>query len=186
MKKLFSLFLITLTLFWSASLLAYPTGISTLAFNAKNNGCNDCHKGGPTPTVTLSLGASVIRGQSLPMTLTVTGGAAQRGGLNVSIDQDANIARLSAGSNENIRTILGSADRDEITHNDRLAFNPNLVIPFELQTSAGAPCDSLVGLNGWGMSAGGSTDFLDDLAARSVTAVLIVCDPEVIFFDGFE
>lgn len=48
--------------------------------------CNKCHSGGGAPTVTLTGPSTLPAGQTGSYTLTVTGGAGTRGGMNVAAD----------------------------------------------------------------------------------------------------
>jgi hypothetical protein len=49
--------------------------------------CNDCHSGGAAPTVTLTGPTTLTAGQTANYTLTVSGGAGARAGMDVMVDE---------------------------------------------------------------------------------------------------
>jgi hypothetical protein len=80
--------------------------------------CNKCHSGGATPTVTLSGPASLPAGGSATYTLTIKGGAAAAGGLDVALDD----ASLGAGAH--LATVSPSTQLmgGEVTHTTPVSF----------------------------------------------------------------
>ncbi len=173
----------------SSFVYAYSGGLTTQDFDRTMDGCNECHSGAATnPTATLTAALSINRGQTLPMNFLLTGGAAVKGGVNVSIDQDAAVATLSTGTNITIQVLNnGDTTRDEITHSAALDFTKNtLSVAFELQTAADTPCDTPVEIMAWGNSVDDDGGTVGDSAARAVTDVLITCPGDAVFGSGFE
>ena len=92
---------------------ARPGGIS--GYSGKNGStCTSCHDGGAVPTVTLSGPSSLTAGASAAYSLTITGGPARFGSLDVASDSAA--ALLGAGSG----TLLLNG---EVTHTSGKAFS---------------------------------------------------------------
>ena len=80
----------------SAPALANSAGITGNSGKAQGQTCNSCHLGGSAPTVELSGPAELAPGATGQYTLTVRGGAAKVGGMNVAVDNTA--AKLQPGT----------------------------------------------------------------------------------------
>lgn len=77
--------------------------------------CNKCHSGGSAPTVTLTGPSTLQAGQSGSYTITITGGAGARAGMNVAADVAD--ARLEAGGSDT------TAFSNEVHHASPKAFS---------------------------------------------------------------
>ncbi len=85
---------VVVSLLWASSALANSAGVSGYSGAPPNNEtCNSCHSGGGTPTVTLSGPTSLAAGATGSYTLTVSGGAGSRAGMDVSVSEP--LARLN-------------------------------------------------------------------------------------------
>lgn len=68
-------------------LTAFANQLGAVGYSGKQGEtCNKCHSGGGAPTVTLTGPSSLQAGQTGSYTLTVTGGAGVRAGMNVAAD----------------------------------------------------------------------------------------------------
>lgn len=79
-----------LTAFAIALLLAEANsgGVSGYSGGPPNHQtCNDCHSGGGAPTVTLTGPGTLTAGQTASYTLTVSGGAGARAGIDIMVDE---------------------------------------------------------------------------------------------------
>jgi hypothetical protein len=64
---------------------AWANQLGAVSYSGKTTDtCNRCHTGGTAPTVTLTGPATLTAGQSASYTLTITGGAGVRAGMNVA------------------------------------------------------------------------------------------------------
>ena len=100
------------------SVFGFSTGVNGYSTNPATNAGNSCvlcHSGGTVPTVTLSGPVSVQPGTINTYTLTISGGQANSGGLDVSVDAGTLINTLAS-------TKLQSG---EITHTQRALADPN-------------------------------------------------------------
>jgi hypothetical protein len=85
--KWFSLSVTPLALVFSL-LVTHNEGISGHS-GKQGQICNQCHKGGTTPTVALTGPSTLMPGESAQDTFTITGGAEVRAGFNVAEDDSA-------------------------------------------------------------------------------------------------
>jgi hypothetical protein len=103
---------------------ALPEGIT--GYSGKDGRfCNECHRGGGVPTVVLTGPTSVTAGSTNTYVLTITGGAAQAGGLNAAVDVPDAI--MGASGELVVRA-------NEVTHTDEQEFeNGALALPFTVR-----------------------------------------------------
>jgi hypothetical protein len=152
---------------WVALLVAAPAGAyhsGITGFSGQRPGfdCNACHAGGSAPTVALRGPGTLDAGDTAEYTLTITGGAAVVGGLDVSVDNPA--AQLQPGPG--MLAFLG-----EVTHSTpgrfdggSLSFTFSLVAP----VAGGA-----LTLFAAGNSCNGDALSTGDLAATAQLAVVV-------------
>jgi len=160
---------------WAAPAFGHSTGITTNFFANPGAGCNTCHFGGQTPTVTLTGPTSVVPGTTNIYTLTINNPASQQnGGLNVS----APSGTFSTGGADsaNTKTLLNpSTGRLELTHSGPKAAVSG-VTTFSLQWTAPSSFTSVT-LTGWGNAVDGSGTSLGDAAAMSALAISAASPP---------
>lgn len=93
---------------------AFPTGISTSFLGA--SGCNDCHAGGTTPTVSLAGPTTVTAGTINEYLFVIDSPAGQlSGGFNAS----SLLGDLSVGGSEGLYTRIitsGDGGNNDVTH----------------------------------------------------------------------
>src|SRR5262245_62264575 len=105
--------LVLLTIGAATRVEALSGGITTQSFGP--SGCNQCHFGGTTPTVTLTGPTVVDPNTSYDYTLQIVEGGSQNfAGLNVS----ALIGVLATGGADpaDTQTLTGTGGRAEVTH----------------------------------------------------------------------
>ena len=115
------------TLGLAAPALALPEGIT--GYSGKDGRfCNECHRGGTTPTVVLTGPTTVAAGTTNTYVLTITGGAAEVGGLNAAVDVPDAI--MGASGELRVRA-------NEVTHSDEQEFqNGALALSFTVTAPA--------------------------------------------------
>ena len=97
----------------AARALAFPSGVSTMNFGSL--GCNQCHTGGQTPTVSLTGPTTVDPSSTNEYTLVINViGSQTSGGLNVS-DDFGTLAVGGSNAGQTQKT-SGADGRTEITH----------------------------------------------------------------------
>ncbi len=154
-------------------------GIATTSFPVPAMGCNFCHGGGLTPSVTLECvdcggGPPAVAPLSVhEFKLTVVEiGAQDHAGLNVAAPDGV----LSTGGSfaAGTQVIVNGGGDDEITHTAAKSASGGIVEFSFLWTAPAAP--GIVTLAGWGNAVddGGATD---GDAADSVTLDVVVGDP---------
>jgi hypothetical protein len=154
---------------------AYHAGISGYSGNpATHSGliCNDCHSGGTTPTVVLTGPTTLAPNASDVYTLTITGGAASVGGLDVSTTAGT---LQATGSNTQLMS-------GEVTHTDRISFaSGSLVFTFTLV----APSSGSITLYAAGLSANGSGSSGDKAAATTLAVTVASASaPQIVVTDS--
>ncbi|MBN1209694.1 MAG: hypothetical protein JXB05_32900 [Myxococcaceae bacterium] len=150
----------------SSTAAAFSSGATNLSGKTANT-CNNCHTGGATPTVTLTGPTTVLPGSTQSYRLTITGGAAQVGGMDVSVDNAA--ATLIAGPG--MRAVAG-----EVTHASAQPFkNGALSFDFSLQAPAQ---EGKVTLYATGNSANMDRGTYGDKSAATTLAVTVRSAPE--------
>jgi hypothetical protein len=168
-----------LALVWASAAHAFPTGIATTSFPVPALGCNFCHGGGSTPTVTLECtdcgGAPpVVDPLSVhELKLTVFEIALQdHAGLNVS----SVLGTLSTGGSfaTNTQTIVGTGGRQEITHTAPKAAVGGMTEFSFLWTAPAAPATAT--LAAWGNAVDFNGNSAGD-AASSATLDITVDGP---------
>ncbi|ATB31653.1 MXAN_6652 family MXYO-CTERM-anchored protein [Melittangium boletus] len=97
----------------STPALANTAGITGMSNKSSGQSCNSCHLGASAPTVTLSGPTELAPGAKGEYTLTIRGGAAVVGGMNVAVDNTTAVLQPGTGSQK-----LGA----EITHDGPQAF----------------------------------------------------------------
>jgi hypothetical protein len=154
---------------------AHSSGMSGYSGNpATNSGaiCTACHSGGATPTVTLAGPTSLAPSSSGVYTLTITGGAAVDGGLDVSTT-----AGTLQATGSNTKLLSG-----EVTQTSAISFTSgSLVFTFTLVAppSAGSLTLYAAGLSANGSGSGG------DNAARATLAVTVTAPaPQIVVTDS--
>ncbi len=147
---------------------AFSGGITTLSFN-QSTGCNACHTGGITPTVTLS-GPTLVAPSSInDYTLTITANGSQTlGGLNVS--SALGVLGLGGADSANTQTLNGTGGRAEITHTAAKLASGGLVT-FTFQWTAPASFNSAT-LLGWGNNVNGNSSTTGDRASNASLTIL--------------
>ena len=109
----------------AAPALALPEGIT--GYSGKDGRfCNACHSGGGVPTVTLTGPTTVAPGSTNTYVLTITGGAAEAGGLNAAVD----VPDAIMGATGELRVRA-----NEVTHSDEVDFE-NGVLAFTFTVRA--------------------------------------------------
>jgi hypothetical protein len=127
--------------------------------------CTSCHSGGSVPTVTLTGPTSLATGESGTYTLTITGGAAVVGGLDVSTTGGT---LQATGSNTKL-------SNGEITQTDSTAFSAgSLAFTFTLVAPSTA---GTVTLYGTGLSADNNGSISGDDADGTTLAVGVSAAP---------
>jgi hypothetical protein len=150
-----------------AAALGHSAGITTNQFGA--TGCNQCHFGGNTPTVTLSGPATVAPGSTNEYTLQVFQTASQnKAGLNVS----ALSGMLATGGANSAKTqvLSGTGGRAEVTHTSAKAAVGG-VVTFSFLWTAPASFSSVT-LNAWGNAVNGNGTNSGDAANIDSLVVL--------------
>jgi HYDIN/CFA65/VesB-like, Ig-like domain len=139
---------------------AHASGIS--GYSGKTGSiCNSCHSGGTTPTVVLTGPTSLATSSTAVYTLTITGGAAVVGGLDV-----AKSAGTLQATGPNTQLMSGEVTQTAATSfsGGSLAFTFTLVAP----STAGT-----VTLYAAGLSANGNGSTSGDKAAATTLAVTV-------------
>jgi hypothetical protein len=146
----------------STAAVAYPFGIAGYSGEFGHD-CNYCHSGGATPTVQLAGPMTLDAGDTGTFTLTITGGSAQVGGLDVSTDNF--LVQLQPGLNQQLLS-------GEVTHISATPFSGNQLV-FTFQAVAPAS-DGTFTLYGAGNSCNGDNLATGDAAAHDTFAVTVV------------
>lgn len=149
---------------------AFSGGITTLSFN-QSTGCNACHSGGITPTVSLSGPTLVAPSSTNEYTLTITeNGSQNRGGLNVS----SLLGTLATGGGDaaNTQTMAGTGGRTEITHTAAKLASAGLVT-FTFMWTAPSSFAS-ASLAAWGNNVNGNSNTAGDRASNASLTILNV------------
>ena len=133
------------------------------------SGCNNCHSGGTTPTVSLTGPTSVLPGSTNVYTFTINNPATQaKGGFNVAAPDGI----FSIGGPDSVRTQIlanGSTGALEITHlGAKVAVSG--VTTFTFQWTAPNSFTS-VALTGWGNAVNFDHTNMGDAAASSTLVV---------------
>ena len=151
---------------------AFSAGISSNSFGSL--GCNTCHSGGSTPTVTLTGPTTVTPGSTSQYTLQIGTFAPQnKGGLNVSAT-DGTLATGGSASN-GTQTIGGKNGLAEITHTAPKAASGGVVTFTFLWTAPSV--DASVDLTGWGNAVDGDGTNAGDKAKFAVLTVAVGASP---------
>lgn len=145
----------------ASTALAESGGVSDYSGKAQRT-CTSCHYGGSAPTVTLTGPTTVPAGSTNTYQLTIQGGAAKVGGLNVAVDTTA--AVLVPGVGTQLRG-------EELVHRGPKAFSGGAV-SWEFSLRAPAQ-EGTVKLYASGNSANGDTDWGGDLSASTQLAVTV-------------
>ncbi len=141
---------------------ALPGGIS--GYSGKQGAiCTQCHNGGGAPTVTLTGPTTLQGGATGDYALTISGGAAVRGGFDVAIDNaDGTLTPVTANTRNEF---------EELTHNSPLNFSGNqLVIQFKMKAPAAG---GTVRIFAAGLSANGANGSGGDAAAATTLNVTV-------------
>ncbi len=149
----------------SSTAAAYSSGITNMSGKTTAT-CNNCHHGGTLPTVTLSGPTTVLPGSTHTYRLTLTGGAAMVGGVDVAVDNAS--ATLVPGAG--MRAIVG-----EVTHASPQAFtNGALSLDFVLHAPSQ---EGKVRLYASGNSCNGDKSPSGDSAASTTLDVTVSATP---------
>jgi hypothetical protein len=149
----------------SSTAAAYSSGMTNMSGKTTAT-CNNCHYGGEKPTVTLSGPTTVLPGSTNTYRLTLTGGAAKVGGVDVAVDNAS--ATLVPGAG--MRAITG-----ELTHASPQEFsNGTLSIDFALRAPSQ---EGKVKLYATGNSANGDRSPGGDGAASTTLDVTVSAAP---------
>lgn len=151
---------------------AFSAGISSNSFGSL--GCNTCHSGGSTPTVTLTGPTTVTPGSQNQYTLQIATVAPQsKGGLNVSAPDGTLATGGSASSGT--QTIGGKNGLAEITHMGAKAASGSFVTFTFLWTAPSV--ETSVDLTGWGNAVDGDGTSAGDKAKFDVLTVTVGAAP---------
>jgi hypothetical protein len=145
---------------------AFSTGIASTSFGA--SGCNQCHSGGSTPTVTLTGPTGLVAGSTAAYTLQITAiGSQNEGGLNVRAT-DGTLA-VGGSDSANTQTIAGAGGFAEITHTGPKTQSSGFVTFSFLWTAPSTPGN--VTMTGWGNAVNGDFHRTGDAAAMATLVV---------------
>ena len=127
-----------------AAAQAYPGGVS--GYSGRAGSCANCHAGGTAPSVSISGPTSLQPGASGTFMLTIRGGAAVEGGLDVSL---AGGGSLGAGSGSKIMN-------GEVTQSSSGRFSGG-ALSYQFTVTAPSSAGNL-SLSGAGLSSNGNVD----------------------------
>jgi hypothetical protein len=150
-----------------ARALGFSTGITTTQFGA--TGCNQCHSGGTTPTVTLAGPTTVAPASTNEYTLQIfQTGSQSKAGLNVS----SLSGKLATGGANSAKTqvLSGTGGRAEVTHTSPKAAVGG-VVTFSFLWTAPASFSSVT-LNAWGNAVNGNGTNSGDAASFDSLVIL--------------
>lgn len=149
---------------------AFSTGIASTSFPNLATGCNGCHSGGLTPTVTLMGPTGLPAGSTAAYTLQITPiGLQNEGGLNVRADDGT----LAVGGSDSFltQTIIGTGGLAEITHSSPKSASGGFVTFSFLWTAPNTP--GSVTMTGWGNAVNGDTHRTGDAASMATLMVAV-------------
>ncbi len=150
----------------SAPAFAYPQGITGYSGKSAETTCNKCHytvpPGGPAPTVEITGPTSLSAGSTGQYTLTIRGGPAVKGGLNVAVDNTAASLQAGADMSKANNELIHSKPKD--FSNGEVRFDFSMVAP---------PDAGSVKIFGAGNSVNGDGDLGGDLSATTTLSVTI-------------
>jgi hypothetical protein len=151
---------------------AFSAGISSNSFGSL--GCNTCHSGGSTPSVTLTGPTTVAPDSTSEYTLRIQGSAPQtKGGLNVAATEGTLAVGGSAANGT--RTIDGKDGLMEITHAGVKTSSGGFVTFSFLWTAPSVPTS--VTMTGWGNAVDGDGTSGGDKAAFKALTVTVGAAP---------
>lgn len=145
--------------------IAFANQLGVVGYSGQRAGetCNNCHSGGGTPTVRITGPSTLAAGQTGDFTLTITGGAGTRGGMNVSVDVAEAALQGVSGST--------TAFSNEVHQSAPKAFSGGSVsFPFKL---VAPPFGGTVKLFGAGNSVNGNGGTSGDRAALTTLSVTV-------------
>jgi len=126
--------------------------------------CNDCHSGGPAPTVKLTGPTMLQSGATGSYELVITGGAAKVGGLGVSVDDPG---ALFHPRSDTTRAVGGT----QLVHDTPVPFTDGaLHFPFDLTAPAHA---TRLTIYAAGNSCNGDGQKTGDQAAMTALSVVV-------------
>lgn len=140
--------------------LANPGGITSYSGKQGGNTCNQCHAGGTAPTVAITGPSTLMPGASATYTVTISGGAAVRAGLNAAVSGGT----LIAGSGTQV---MGG----EVTHSAPGMFNAGTAA-FSFTLTAPATSSTLR-LYVAGLSASGGNAEMGDMDGSATLEVQV-------------
>lgn len=164
-------------LLWAAAAQAFPAGIATTSFPVPAQGCNFCHGGGLTPSVTLECvdcgappAVDPLSTHELKLTVFEIG-LQDHAGLNVS--SVLGTLATGGGFSSVTQTVVGTGGRLEITHS---APKPSIggITEFSFLWTAPA-ADGIATLVGWGNAVNDNSSSSGD-AATTVSLNIQVGD----------
>jgi hypothetical protein len=172
-----ALFIAALAIAAQAS--AFSAGISSISFGSL--GCNTCHSGGSTPTVTLTGPTTVAPESTSEYTLKIqVTGSQTKGGLNVAAT-DGTLA-IGGSASSGTRTIDGKNGLVEITHTGAKASSGGFVTFSFLWTAPSVPTS--ITMTGWGNAVDGSATNAGDKAAFAALTVTVGASPPPLVCDA--
>ena len=158
---------------------AFSAGISSASFGAV--GCNTCHSGGSTPTVTLTGPTTVSPDSTNEYTLRIqVTGFQTKGGLNVAAT-DGTLAVGGSASN-GTQPIFGKNGLAEITHTGAKSSSGGFVTFSFLWTAPSV--SSSITMTGWGNAVDGDGTNAGDKAQFDVLTVTVGAAPPPLACDA--
>lgn len=156
---------------------AFSAGVSSNFFGA--GGCNTCHSGGSTPTVTLTGPTTVSADSTNQYTLQIAViGGQNRGGLNVATSDG--VFAVGGGASSGTQIMAGQGGRGEVTHTNPKTASGSFITFSFLWTAPSSP--TIVTLDGWGNAVDGNGNTTGDKATLATLDVTVeeapptVCD----------
>jgi len=158
-------------------LAAFPNGVHSSSFSAAT-GCNQCHSGGATPTVSILGPSAMAVGSSRIFTLRIdsSSSAQQGGGINVSRSGSSSLSETSS-----LLKLITDNGEVDITHIEPISIGTGAFdLDFALITNPNAVCNTTVTLTGWGLASNFDGTVAGDKAASATKTVTHVCPAEVV------
>lgn len=154
----------------SAPALAFKAGVTGNSGKpGSTQTCNTCHSGGSAPTVELTGPTSLAAGATGQYKLTITGGAGQKGGMNVAVDNSG--ASLEPGTDTGLKK-----QSNELTHTAPKPASAG-AITFDF-TMVAPPSEGTVKIFAAGNSVNGDTAQTGDLSALTSLSVTVTGNNE--------
>lgn len=164
-KNLVTLTVIFLNLLISQTAFSFSSGINGYSGNPAHNAgnsCMSCHSGGVIPIINLTGPLTVQPGSINTYTLTLSGGQANSGGLNVSVDAGTLLSTIAS-------TKIQAGD---ITHTQRTAAAGDGSVSWTFSWQAPASLGAY-NIYSAGLSTNADSTTMGDAVSTSVTTVTV-------------